>query len=57
MPNGDELRMRATEMKARARIEKHPEIRAKLEELSNILRRLADEADNNGIGDTKTSPE
>ena len=56
MSKGDEFRVRATEMMARALSEKHPEIRAKFEELCHILRRLADEADNEEILKTKTSP-
>jgi hypothetical protein len=57
MSKGDEFRARATEMMARALSEKHPEIRAKFEELSHILHRLADEADNEEMVKTKTSPE
>ncbi len=49
MANGNDLRIKSVEMDARALIERHPEVRAKLQELAAIYRRLADEADGNEI--------
>jgi hypothetical protein len=54
--NGDELRIKSAEMMARALMERHPKISAKLEEIAAIYRQLADDADCNEIVQIESDP-
>ena len=51
MPSGNEYRIKAAEMIARAKQEASPIMRSQLENLALAYRRLADQADKNAMAD------
>jgi len=59
MPSGDDYRVKAADMNAKARRERDPRARAEYENLALAYLRLADQADKNALVDVvyETPPE